>query len=554
MKLKYKLLSQTISILFLALLLVVFILTNMFSIQSSNRDYAHVLIGVQRLDAAVVTGQQSLNNYAYNQTEMNRTAAIGQLELIRERFDTLAAGLSGDDGEELFRLAEVKYDELEAAALVALEQRDSTEVLRQSVRALGVLNDLYKLNLETTAYYEALNEQTNSALQTLIITTIISGVILLLAALLISFWTTKSITAPLRKIANQAEKVAGGDLTVETISIKAKDEIGSLTASFSKMVQQLQALIFSLRQASAEMTNFSSRVNGDTAQLFEASKLVMASTEEMAVGTTKVSEDLQDAVLHVDHLDKAFRSNVSSVKRTVAFGREIAESVKVGEDTVEKQRQLSKSSLEATKLISGTVQSLSDNVQSIQDMAGLVEEISEQTNLLALNAAIEAARAGEAGKGFAVVADEVRRLAEQSAEATRQIFAMAGAVTGKMQEAKDAVQHGEAIQGKQTEMMESTETVFRSIEQGVRNMLELLERLNGTASESQKNAADVLRIVENISSVTEQTAAGSEEISASSTEQLNSTEEIVKNIEKLTEISLHLDQQMKQFRTNETME
>lgn len=547
MKLKHKLLAQTMSILALALILVAFIIISMLQIQSTNRDYAHVLIGVQRLDAAVVTGQQSLNNFAYNQTEMNRQAAFGQLHTINERFLELGTLLNGDETEPLFLRANQKYIELNDQARRAIEEGDSSEVLRQAVRSLGVLNDLYLLNMETTAYYEALTEQSALALERLILTTLISSFVLIIATLAISFWTTKSITAPLRQMADQAEQVAKGDLLVKRILVKTNDEVGLLANSFTKMVEHLQSLISSLRQASEEMTRFSSSVNRDAVQLVETSKQVMLSTEEMAVGTTKVSENLQDAVTTVESLDKSFDDNVKVVSDSISYRNEVAEAVKKGEETVREQRVLSEMSMEAATKISTSVGSLSEHVLSIQEMATLVSGISEQTNLLALNAAIEAARAGDAGKGFAVVADEVRKLAEQSADATRQIFTMTNAIEQQMAEATIAVKNGESIQVKQGDFMKQTEVVFHTIEAGVNQMSDFLETLSERTAHSKTGAKNVLELVESISAVTQQTAAGSEEISASSTEQLRSIEEIVENVRKLNAISLKLDEQVRYF-------
>ncbi|WP_100373901.1 methyl-accepting chemotaxis protein [Bacillus sp. FJAT-45037] len=548
MKLKHKLVIPNITIVGLSIVLIVYIIVNMLQLQSTDREYAHVLIDVQRLDAAVVTGQQSLNHYAYSQTEQNRNAAFTHLDLINEQFDVLGAGLVGDPSEDLFNSAKQKYDLLMSEAMMALESQDGTEVMRQSVRALGVLNDLYMLNQETSSYYSELRADSEAAMQSLIVTTIVSAILLLVASILISFLTRRSITKPLQNISENVKRVAAGDLTMEPVVLKTNDEMGVLTTSFSQMVHQLKGLITSLTSASEEMKSSSQRVNEDTSQLVETSRQVMTSTEEMASGATKVSESLQDAVVYVEGMEQAFDQNVEAVRVATEFGEKVATSVSDGETTITEQRVISEKSKEATEQMVTSVDSLSSHIRSIEEMAQLVSGLSEQTNLLALNAAIEAARAGDAGRGFAVVADEVRKLAEQSAVATNKIFSMTSLLTKQMDMAHVAVKNGEALQLQQMSMLEQTNALFGTIDQGTREVTAQLNGLQQSTKETKDKAQHVLEIVESISAVTEETAAGSEEISASSTEQLRSTQEITQTAKQLAELSERLDQQLQQFR------
>lgn len=226
MKLKHKLLVPVISILGLSILLIAYIVIGMINLQSTNRDYAHILIDVQRLDASVVTGQQSLNYYAYSQTEQNRQAAALHLETMNERFISLESALRGDPSEEVYNSAKDKFNELSQIAAEALEIGNATEVMRQSVRTLGVLNDLHQLNVHTTNQYNQLIQDSEAAMQSLIWTTVGSAVLLFVISLFISFWTRRSITIPLQNISIQAERVASGDLTVEPERGKTNDEIG----------------------------------------------------------------------------------------------------------------------------------------------------------------------------------------------------------------------------------------------------------------------------------------------------------------------------------------
>ena len=548
MSLKRKLLVNSLTGLTLALIMVAFIVVSMLSIQSANKDYVNVLISVQRLEGAVSSSRLLLNNYAYNMTNQNGEAVIQSFTPIEELILTLEETLITDNNKQLLATIKLKLEELETAAIQAVNNRDTSEAQRQSIRTLGISNDIFVLNLRTTEYYQYLVDQTEIQIRSVIISTLIGSLILILVTAVVAQIITKSITTPIRRLSENAEKVAAGDLTIDLTEIRGNDEIANLNRSFHSMFTNLKSVIGSLSTVTKNVENFTRDIQQETSQLTEVNVQVTTSTEELAAGAQSISEELSEAVDSVEAMNKEFEKNLEESKVSASNSRDVLEHVTKGMTVITNQHNLVKESVAATTDIQNSVEAFTTYASEIQTMAELVSSIANQTNLLALNAAIEAARAGEAGKGFSVVASEVRKLAEQSSNATTQIFKTVEKITDGINDTKGAMTKGMEIVNEQSESIEVTMEVFKSIEGMVAAISSQMNNLVLAITQSQSRSGKVLTSIESISSVTEETAAGSEEISASTAEQLRSFTIVEEKIITLRGMADELNESMKQFK------
>ncbi|WP_020619719.1 methyl-accepting chemotaxis protein [Paenibacillus daejeonensis] len=317
---------------------------------------------------------------------------------------------------------------------------------------------------------------------------LITIVILVVAVLLcIVFGTVISrvISGPLGKVAHLVNQVADGDLR-QTIGIRTKDEIGQLAMAIDSMVENLRRIV--------------GGILGSAQSVSAAAEQISASTQEVASG----SANQANAAQTINELFVELSSAIHSVAQNTEQASEIAESTMT---LAREGGEVIRSSVESMQQVNGQMRKLEGDSQKIGEIIEVIEDIADQTNLLALNAAIEAARAGEQGRGFAVVADEVRKLAERSGEATKQI---AGIIKGMQDNTRQSVL---AVQ-ESTVLSEKTGESFRSIADMVDESGQKVAEIAAASEEQAAQSSTVLSAVENISSVTEEAAASSEETAA----------------------------------------
>jgi methyl-accepting chemotaxis protein len=224
---------------------------------------------------------------------------------------------------------------------------------------------------------------------------------LVLGAILV-FFIIRTITVPLKQLITTTETIAAGDLSSE-VAVGSKDELGDLAASVNHMVNNLRKLIGGVVSSSQNVA--------------AASEQISATTEEIASGSSAQAQAAQ----HMQELFRELSFAINSVAKSAEQAAELAaETTSIAHDG----GRIVQKSVESMNQVSSQMTNLEVDAAKIGDIIEVIDDIAEQTNLLALNAAIEAARAGEQGRGFAVVADEVRKLAERSAEATKQIAAI----------------------------------------------------------------------------------------------------------------------------------
>jgi methyl-accepting chemotaxis protein len=343
-----------------------------------------------------------------------------------------------------------------------------------------------------------IHTQTQTTTITLVIITIILSV-------LFGYFISRTISKPLNRVVGLVGKVAGGDLR-ETSDIDTKDEIGQLANSINDMVLSLRTSVSGIL-SSAESVS-------------AAAQQISASTEEIASGSNSQANAAQTMSELFKELSTAINSVAQSAEQASELSNETMNIAKDGGKVV-------RTSIDGMNQINEQMLRLQEDSDKIGEIIEVIDDIAEQTNLLALNAAIEAARAGEQGRGFAVVADEVRKLAERSSKATKQITVIIKGMLENTQQSVKAVGEGVALSQKSGEAFDNIITMVNESAQKVTEI--------AAASEEQAaQSSEVLISIESISASTEESAAGSEETASTAqslaqlAEELNSAVAIFK--------------------------
>ncbi|MNW44341.1 Methyl-accepting chemotaxis protein McpS [compost metagenome] len=315
--------------------------------------------------------------------------------------------------------------------------------------------------------------------------TIVIVVIASLLCILLGYIISQLIARPLSKVVTLVTKVADGDLT-ETSGINTKDETGVLAIAVDNMVINLRTLAGTIQSHSENLA--------------ASAEQISSSADEIAIGNNSQANDAQT----INHLFQELSTAIHSVAHNTEEASEMSgTTVSIAEEG----RKVIQSSMSSMRTVSSQMSRLEDDSQKVGEIIDVIEDIADQTNLLALNAAIEAARAGEQGRGFAVVADEVRKLAERSGEATKQII---GIIKGMQENTRTSV---EAVHSS-SDLSEKSGESFERIVSMVNEMGQKIIEISAASEEQAAQTTNVLTAVENISATTEEAAASSEETAA----------------------------------------
>jgi methyl-accepting chemotaxis protein len=391
--------------------------------------------------------------------------------------------------------------------------------------------------------YSYLNSESNTLRNNTIVIGLIAFILAMIAALIIS----RSISNPLERLVSLMTMAKEGNLALH-IADYSKDEIGEVINAFNDMVKKIYILVRDVKILAENVSN-------STKVIAEVSEHSYASSEEIAATMSEIAKGASDQAASVaDGMDcmNTLSNEINIINRkTQNVSLVLGETKRMKEEAIVSVRVLNnkaEETNEASTRIVNDINVLNSNIKDIKSIVELIVDISEQTNLLALNAAIEAARAGESGKGFAVVADEVRRLSDKSKESSIQISSIINDIQQKTEVVVREATSSSIVVRQQIDAVQKTDIAFKTIFNGMDKINNQLEETVESLNEIVRSR-DITKIaIESISSVSEETAATTGQVSDAAQGQIKDIQKETELIQELNELVENLNSSVSQFK------
>jgi methyl-accepting chemotaxis protein len=351
----------------------------------------------------------------------------------------------------------------------------------------------------TASQIEKRDQETAQAKNTLIIVAVLALAFGLLAAWII----TRQIVAPLQQTLSAVERVASGDLSHDLV-VSRRDEMGQLQGSLQRMVVSLRGLVGGIRDGVIQIASAAEQLSAVTEQTSAGVNSQKVETDQVATAMHEMTATVQDVARNAEEASEA----------AVAADQQAREGERVVGEAIAQIERLANEVGNSTEAM-GHLKHESDKIGSVLDV---IKSVAQQTNLLALNAAIEAARAGEAGRGFAVVADEVRSLAQRTQKSTEEIEELILGLQSGTEKVATIMDNSRSLTDSSVELTRRAGSSLENITRTVSAIQSMNQQIAAAAEQQSATAEEINRSVLNVRDVSEQTSAASEETAASSAE------------------------------------
>lgn len=403
-------------------------------------------------------------------------------------------------------------------------------------------NKITGWKLVATLDEEELTNDTQSILNTTFIIIAFMALISIAVSVFISTGISKNITM----LMNVFSKASNGDFTVN-IKTKTKDEFRDLGNSFNIMIKDVSNLLGDVISSSKTVEETSSHLASMSSEVTLAIGEVARAIDEVSRGAVVQAEETQEGVNGMERLSVKLDEINGNSDEMDLIANNTKDLSSNGLIMVETLIEKSNKTKEATNEVNRIIEDMYESSLQISNISDTLAAITAQTNLLSLNASIEAARAGNAGKGFAVVASEIRNLAEQSKNSTEEIKLIIENIQSKASSAAESIKGTSFVVEEQEVAVAQTQDIFDKILNSISEMANKVREIRESIKVTNENKSALLSSMENISAVSEETASASEEVTAS-TEEINATmEEFARYSENLKNVADQLGVDVRKF-------
>ncbi len=542
-----------------------------------NYDYSQDEAGFLSDDAAKANSLASIEMMVSGEIDETSGASVSQADAISSATENSKfAEHSIDLGESGYIFVidtegQVLYHPFLEGNLYDLQSRDGKNITQELISlaksGVGILNysltqDKSDVNDSKTVHsqyfphwdwvigavtYDA--ELARGANQILLYN-IIGFIGLLIISLSVTIILSRKITKPIKQVANSLSQVSEGDLTIDKINVNTNDETKLLANSVNLLVDNLGNIVKMTIKASDDLTSYAR-------ELSSSSETVSIASNEVAIATTQVAE--QSSKQHRDTVDSVDKLNLlgdnigKSAEASDKMGETLEQNIKtkdLGLSSINDLKDANAQNNENTAILEEQISKINEHSNDINQITTIITNIAKQTNLLALNASIEASRAGEEGQGFSVVADQIRELANESADAAEDINNKIGQMGAQTEEAVTFISKNRLGVEKINQAVDQTEISFNNIAEEMQALAEDINNIIDHTSQINIMKDEILVMLNNVLDATQDNSASTEEIAATAQEQSGIIAEINENISKLNDMATGLNNLVNEFKVN----
>ncbi|PTR18548.1 methyl-accepting chemotaxis protein [Pseudomonas sp. GV085] len=446
---------------------------------------------------AFLLARYEVRGYTASTDAQTEQKAVGQLDAAIASLKPLNAHFADSQQDALRQLETAlgnyrgALQAYKAASNDAVQARK--EMTDQGAAIVAQSDQLYQIQLDRR------DAESAQARTLQLISTLLALLVGIIAAVVI----TRQITRPLRETLAVVDRIASGDLS-QNVVVSRRDELGVLQQGIARMGVTLRDLISGIRDGVTQIASAAEELSAVTEQTSAGVNSQKVETDQVATAMHEMTATVQEVARNAEEASQA----------AAAADGEAREGDKVVNEAIAQIERLASEVVRSTEAMS-VLQRESDKIGSVMDV---IKAVAEQTNLLALNAAIEAARAGEAGRGFAVVADEVRGLAQRTQKSTEEIEGLVAGLQNGTQQVSAVMNNSRVLTDSSVALTRKAGESLENITRTVSNIQSMNQQIAAAAEQQSAVAEEISRSIINVRDVSEQTAAASDETAASSVE------------------------------------